>query len=96
MSKREKQVLLLVIAGGKMWHYLAIKILSALFKRITSKCVDDSYCVIYSNSFRKESIRDSHKIVCKDTFCQTSLLKEENNILKHYQGEKWQRLPFVF
>ena len=85
-----------MIAVDKMWHYLAIKILSALFKRITSKSIDDYYCVICSNSFRKESIRDSHKILYKDTFCQTSLLNEENNILKHYQGGKWQKLPFVF
>ena len=32
---RENQVILLIITDGKKWHYLAVKSLSALFKRIT-------------------------------------------------------------
>ena len=36
-SNREKQVLLLMIANGERWHYLAVKKLSALLKGITSK-----------------------------------------------------------
>ena len=36
-SNREKQVLLLMIANGEGWHYLAVKKLSALLKGITSK-----------------------------------------------------------
>ena len=36
-SNREKQVLLLMIANGEGWHYLAVKKLSAFLKGITSK-----------------------------------------------------------
>ena len=36
-SKREKQVILLIIPNGEGWNYLAVKNLSVLLKRITSK-----------------------------------------------------------
>ena len=32
---RENQVILLMIADGEKWHYLAVKSLSALFRGIT-------------------------------------------------------------
>ena len=34
--KRENQVILLMIADGETWHYLALKKFSALFRGITS------------------------------------------------------------
>ena len=37
-SNRQKQVILLMISNGeKLWHYLAVKNLSALLTKITSK-----------------------------------------------------------
>ena len=33
--KRENQVILLMITDGKKWHYLAVKSLPALLRRIT-------------------------------------------------------------
>ena len=44
-TKRENQVTLFMITDGKKWHYLAVKKLSALFKKITSKNVGDFYCL---------------------------------------------------
>ena len=41
---RENQVILLMITDGEKWHYLAVKILSVLFKGITSKHEGDFYC----------------------------------------------------
>ena len=35
--KHKNQLILLTITDGKKWHYLAVKILSALFRGITSK-----------------------------------------------------------
>ena len=35
----EKQIILLMISNGEGWHYLAVKILSALLRGITSKHV---------------------------------------------------------
>ena len=34
-----------MIADGKKWHYLAVKILSALIRGITSKDDGDFYCL---------------------------------------------------
>ena len=42
--KRNNQVILLMITDGKKWHCLAVKSLSALLKRITSKH-KDFYCL---------------------------------------------------
>ena len=44
-SKREKQVILLIIPNGEGWNYLAVKNLSVLLKRITSKYHGDFYCL---------------------------------------------------
>ena len=44
-SKREKQVILLIIPNGEGWNYLAVKNLSVLLKRITSKYHRDFYCL---------------------------------------------------
>ena len=43
--KRENQVTLLMITDdGEKWHYLVVKSLSALLRRITSKHDGDLYC----------------------------------------------------
>ena len=34
-TTHRNQIILLMITDGKKWHYLAVKSLSALFKRIT-------------------------------------------------------------
>ena len=41
----ENQVILLMITDGKKLYYLAVKSLSALFRRITSKHDGDFYCL---------------------------------------------------
>ena len=52
--KRENQVILLMITDGKKWHYLAVKSLSALLKRITSKHKKDFYCLNFFHSYSTE------------------------------------------
>ena len=58
MLKTRKYVLqraraiLLIIRNRQGWHYLAVKTLSALSKRITSGNYDDFYCLNYLHSFR--------------------------------------------
>ena len=45
---REKQVILLMISNGGKWHYLMVKNLSGLLRRITSYHVGDFYtCHVY-------------------------------------------------
>ena len=51
----ENQVILLMITGGKKWHYVAVKKLSALLRGITSKHDGDFYCLNCFHSFRTET-----------------------------------------
>ena len=55
---REKQIILLMIPNEKKeeWHYLAVKKLSALLYRKTSKHHGDFYCLSFLQSLRTENI----------------------------------------
>ena len=57
----EKQIILLMISNGEGWHYLAVKILSALLRGITSKHVGDFYCLNCLHSFKTRNKLESHK-----------------------------------
>ena len=48
------------------WHYLAVKILSALFRRITSKYDGDSYCLNCFHSYNTKSKLKKHERLCYD------------------------------
>ena len=58
-SNCEKQVIFLIIPNGEGWHYLAVKKLSALLRRITSKHHSDFYCLNCLHSFARENKRES-------------------------------------
>ena len=82
----EKQIVLLMIPNREkeVWHYHAVKQLSALLTGITSKnsfcCLDCLY------SFRTENKPMGHEKVCTSkTFCGTVLLSPKDNILKFDQ-----------
>ena len=42
---REKQIILLMISDGQKWHYLVVKNLSGLLRRITSTHKEHFYCL---------------------------------------------------
>ena len=63
--KRENQVILLMIANGDKWHYLAVKGLSALLKDITLNHDGDSYCLNCFYSYRTRKAVEKHMKVCK-------------------------------
>ena len=68
------------------WHYLAVKILSTLLRKITSKHHGDFYCLNSLHSFRTENKLKSHEKICKDRyFCGTVMPSEKDNILKSNQ-----------
>ena len=50
--------------GEERWHYLAVKKLSALLRRITSKCHGDFYYLNCLHSFATEKNRQWHKRAC--------------------------------
>ena len=87
---RENQVILLMIADGEKWHYLAVKRLSALFREITGNNHGDFYCLNCLDKFKK------YKKVCKNhDYCYLEISEEYNKTLKYKEGEKSMRLPFI-
>ena len=66
---------------GKKWHYLALKLLPALFKGITSNHDGDFYCLNCLHSFRTKDKLKKHNNVCKNhDYCYTEMPKEYKNI----------------
>ena len=56
------------------WHYITVKILSALLKRITSKHNGEFYCLNCLHSFRRENKLKSHEKICKNKhFCGVAM-----------------------
>ena len=48
----KNELFILMIPNGEKWHYLAVKKLSALLRRITSKRYRDFYCLNCLHFFR--------------------------------------------
>ena len=63
---RKNQVILLIIADGKKWHYLAVKSLSALFREITCNNHGDFYCLNCFQPYTTENKLKKHKKVCEN------------------------------
>ena len=65
-SNRGKQVIPLMISNGEgRWHYLEVKNLSALLRRITFKHQGGFYCLNCFHSFVLKNKLQSHKKVCE-------------------------------
>ena len=60
-SKREKQVIILMIPNGEGWNYLAVETLSALLREITSKHGVNFYCLDCLHLFRTKNKVQSDK-----------------------------------
>ena len=81
-SGREKQVIVLVIANGEKWLYLAVKKLSVLLRGITSKHYGDFFCLNCLHSFITKSKLESHKKIFENKdFCNVVMSLEDTKIL---------------
>ena len=77
-SNPENQAIFLMITIGEGWRYLAVKKLSVLLTRITSKHTGDFYCLNCLHSFRTKSKLESHKKVCEnEDFCNITMPSED-------------------
>ena len=63
--KVKNQVIHLMITDGKKWHYLAVKLLPVLLKRITSKRDGDFYCLNCFHSYIQKINLKSMKMYVK-------------------------------
>ena len=61
----DKQVILLMITDGEKWHYLTVKNLPGLFRRITSTHKEDFYCLNCFCSYRTINKLEAHKKYAK-------------------------------
>ena len=84
----DKQMILLMIANGEKWHYLTVKNLAGLLRRITSAHKEDFYCLNCFHSYKTRNKLEAHK---KNVEQPT----KDNNIIKYNHGEKSMKLPFV-
>ena len=84
-SHREK-IILLIILKAEGWHYLAVKKLAALLRRITAKDNDNFFCLSCLHSFRTKHKLESHKKVCENKdFCEVVMPSEYSKILEFNQ-----------
>ena len=96
---REKQVILLIIPNGekrkinskerkaksegRRWHYLAVKILSALLIGVTPTNNGGFYCLNCAHSFKTKIKLESHKKVYENkNFCNVVMPSEDTKILE--------------
>ena len=85
-----------MVLNEEGWHYLAVKKLSALLRRIKSKYVDDFYCLNCLYVFRTENKLETHKIVCKSQdICHIVMSSEDTKILEFNQYQKSDKAPFI-
>ena len=78
------------------WHYLAVKILSALLRAVTSKNNGDFYCLNCLHSFRTKNKPELLNKICENKdFCNVVLPWEDTNILEFNQYQKFAKLLFV-
>ena len=77
----ENQTILLMIPNGEGWHYLPVKKLSALLKRITSKYKGDIYYLNFLHYFRTKNKLESHEKVFKNKdFCGVLMYSKDTKI----------------
>ena len=94
--KRNNQVILLIINDGEKWHYLTVRSLSALLRRITSNHNGDFYCLNCLHSYRTKNKLKKHEKLCnKHDYCYAEMPKQYNNTLKYNYGEKSLKAPFA-
>ena len=92
----ESQVILLMITDGEKWHYLAVKLLPALFRGITSNHKEDFYCLNCFHSYSAENKLKNHKKLCENhDYYYVEMPEKDNKILKYNQRGKFLNVPFV-
>ena len=87
-----------MITDGEKWQYLAVKSLSRLLRRITSKNNAHYYCINDLHLFRKQNKTKSNESVCKNhQYCHIRKCQAHNKILKYNQHQKFMKISlFVY
>ena len=96
-NERDNRVNSLMITDGtNNWHYLAVKSISGLLRRITSYHYGDFYCLNCFHPYTTKGKLRKHERICSNhDFCHLKMLDESNKILKYVPGEKSLKVPFI-
>ena len=85
-----------MITDGKQWHYLAVKSLPALFRRITSNLIGHFYCLNCFHLYSTKNKCKKHERVCNDhDYFYVEIPNEHNKLLKCNHGGKSMKAPFI-
>ena len=85
-----------MITNGQKWHYLTVKNLPGLLRRITSTHKEYFYCLNSFHSYRTKNKLEAHKKICDNhDNCHVEIPTKDSNIIKYNHGEKSMKLPFV-
>ena len=68
-----------MITDGEKLHYLAVKSLSALFRKITGSNNGDFYCLNCFQLYTTENKLKKHKKVCENHYYYYVEMPEEDN-----------------
>ena len=86
-----------MFSDGEKLHYLAVKKLSTLPKRITSKHDGDIYFLNCFQSYTTENKLKKHKKVCENhDYCYVEMPENDHKILKYNHGEKSIKILFFY
>ena len=93
--KSWKKIILLVISNGGKWHYLAIKKLSALLRRITSTY--HGWFLFFILLQQKKNKLEFHKNIHENKdFSDIIMPSDDNKMLQFKQYHKSDKAPFIF
>ena len=86
----------MITDGTSNCHYLAVKSISGLLRRITSNHNGDFYCLNCFHSYTTEKKTEKHERICYDNdFCYLKMPDDDNNILEYISGEKSPKVSFI-
>ena len=96
-NERDNRVNLLMITDGNSnWHYLAVKSILGLLRKITSNHNGDFICLNCFHPYTTEKKLRKHERICNDhDFCNLKMPDEDHKILKYIPGEKSLKIPFI-
>ena len=95
-SEFENEVILLMITGGKKWHYLVLNCLSKLLPEITSKNNSDYYGINCVYALKSESKLQSYETVCNNYgYCHMEMPEAHSKIHNYIQDQKSMKIQFI-
>ena len=78
-----------MISNGEKWHYLTVKNLFRLLRRITSTHKEDFYCLNCFHAYSTNNKVESHTKICGNhDYCHVEMPTEDNNTIHKIQSRR--------